>query len=172
LWCTTDRDVKECKKDVNSLYDIAKNRVYKEEVYNRELREIYGRIAFSRSCVLLSIFLGAGFLVVSSLVYFRAYASPATKDDLDRTIPHWMREKLDLARSKKTPLIGLAACVIGFFLASATFREEHSSMDLRVFGYYQTLCNDFHHDQEEKKSHSELSTETVLKIPVVFTNKP
>ena len=52
--------------------------------------------------------------------------------------------------------MGLLACLIGFQLAKATFVEEHTGLDLRVLGYYMTLCNDFRNEQEVKKADAEM----------------
>jgi hypothetical protein len=117
----------------NSLYYQAKNIVYGEANYFRELSLIQNRIDFARSLSVLAVlFLGAvltAFTARSAQLLFRMkVGDPGAR-------PEWASLRMILA---STVTLSVSAAVV-FFAARNAYASEEQEFDRRAFGYYASM---------------------------------
>jgi hypothetical protein len=110
---------------VDGVYYDAKNRVYREETYFRELSDISERLNFTRSLTLLCFCFA---------ILYAAFAAGAFIPVVARFLD------IDKAE-RRTVLVLCALFVVGLWFGSSAYRSESISYDMRVFGYYVSLAN-------------------------------
>ena len=101
------------KKEVNELYQIAKNRVYKEDTYFHELQEIHGRVDFSRSCVLLSSVLAVMFGLLCATFFLFPWIETIAETPVGRRVVSVTKKVLSFLPLGDQPVVAFTVSVTG-----------------------------------------------------------
>jgi hypothetical protein len=119
----TKKAVSDFRAAVDGVFYDAKNLVYRDDNYYKELNEISTRIDFTRSLTFLCL--------VFSFIYllFTVFGF----------IPK-MRTFFDIDRKERKTLIVLTVLYgLGIWLSGTAYRSEQTHYNLRVYGYYISL---------------------------------
>lgn len=121
--CEDTSDIRTCKTDL--AYKVAKNRVYKNQQYSKELIPLEDRIRFSRGFS-LGTFVLFGFIILAIIGFLASmiYSDSFKRHTVGRTIFF---------------LVTIVIFVIVHLSARYSYKSEEIAHTKRVFGYYTEL---------------------------------
>ena len=130
---TGEDSVKALFGAIDGVYYDAKNRVYRQDTYFRELSDIAERINSTRSLTLLCFW----FAILYAIFGFSAFIAVVGRFlDIDKT-------------ERRTVFLLCLLFVVGVWFARSAYRSESIAYDIRVFGYYASLANKTDEQQEK-----------------------